>query len=338
MSSAFVNYYEVLGVTSSATADELRRAYRILARRYHPDVNPGKSSEERFKSIAHAYDVLSDPERRRQFDIELGGAERARNSERLRGYARAQQQQHARRRAQQRYEEYARQQSGPARRTSPEREQAAEPAGSSGIFRLLKGGVESVSSIFQSRTKERKRRKGGVVSVSILEVSVTMRDAITGIRKTVELPEEDGARKISISVPPGVRTGSVLRFRNRQDSGDAIVFVIHVANHPGMQLTQRGLIVEVPISVNEAVQGANITLPTLEEPVIVKVPPGSQSGTELRLRGKGIIDRDGARGDLFYRLMIKLPENHELREKAAGLDKLYDGQLRQGLPKTLLEW
>jgi DnaJ-class molecular chaperone len=102
----------------------------------------------------------------------------------------------------------------------------------------------------------------------------------------------------------------------------------------------RGLVIEVPISVHEALAGASVTLPSLDEPVTVKIPPGSQSGAEIRLKGRGVLTKEGDRGDMFYRLMVHVPGAVHavgIAERAAELEKYYESPVRQALPKTLLE-
>ena len=181
----------------------------------------------------------------------------------------------------------------------------------------------------------------GVSKVSILEISVTMRDAILGMKKTVEIGEPEGLRKISINIPPGVKTGSVLRFREKSGNGEELVFIIRVGTHPFLCIENKGVVVDIPISINEAFAGASLTLPTFEEAVIVKIPPLSQSGTEIRVKGKGVLSREGQRGDLFYRLLIKLPEALHavgIKEKISELESYYAGSVRQGFSKTLLEF
>lgn len=345
------NYYQILGVNSSATAEELRRAYRILARRYHPDVNPGRASEEKFKAIAEAYETLCDPEKRRKFDFELERADQESVNPRIRAYQTNQGKGSG---VRDRFytsktENFGRAAAQPENKPPEQVIKEAPPkaVGVKDVFRILSNLKDTVKGAWQDATRSEKKaeprpqkRAASISKLSIIEVSCTMHDAISGAKKAVEISEPEGLRKVSVNIPAGVKTGSVLRLRAKEGATEELVVIIRVASHPFLTLQNKGLVAEVPISVSEAILGANITLPTLEEPVVVKVPPGSQSGTELRLKGKGVHFKDGQRGDLFYRFLVKVPETadaYALKEKAQTLDPYYAGAIRQGFPKNLLD-
>lgn len=350
------DHYKTLGVNSSATADEIRRAYRVLARRYHPDVNPGKAaSEERFKAIASAYAVLCDVELRRQYDSEYQEQRRAGN-ERARRYQQAQT-------ATQRFYEYQarlrEQRERETRDTNAAASEAARPGGKTTrqrgpaaqgvavpLDRLLAAIARPLAQLRDSARaalpgrNSIKGKNRGATRLSIIEVSVSVRDAIYGVRKTVEIAEPEGARKVSVSIPPGVRNGSVVRLRSKSTLNEDLVLVLRVAAHPSISIQPKGLVVEVPITVSEALSGATIKLPTLDDQLMVRIPAGSQSGQEIRIKEKGIANRDGSRGDLFYRLLIKVPPSAEavgLKEKAQEFEQYYGTALRQNLPSTILE-
>jgi DnaJ-class molecular chaperone len=340
------NHYTALGVQSSATQDEIRRAYRILARRYHPDVNPGKASEEKFKIIAEAYEVLSDAGKRQEYDGEFDRNGRLAADARLKAY----QQQARATTARERFFK-AKETEAAARLKKPVRDKPASPAAGlsfAGFARAL--GHEITSTLPElGRFREflRRRSPGAVRStsllkVSVIEASISIRDAISGVKKTVSIEEPEGLRKVSVRIPPGSKTGSVIRMRSTSDSGPAeeLVLVVRVASHPQLSIQNRGLVLEVPVTVNEAVSGASINVPTIDEPVMLRIPPGSQSGTELRIKGKGIVFKDGTRGDLFVKLQVKTPESPDavgLRDRAAEFDRYYSGSVRQNLPANLLE-
>jgi DnaJ-class molecular chaperone len=158
------------------------------------------------------------------------------------------------------------------------------------------------------------------------------------VKKTVEIEEPAGTRKLSVAIPPGVRSGSVIRLRAKNSPTEELVLIVRVASHPFIAMQPRGIVVEVPVSVQEAVFGASITVPTLEDPVSIKIPPGTQSGQEVRLRERGVHHREGARGDIFYRILIAVPGSPEavgLREKVGELEAYYGGGVRAGLPAAL---
>jgi curved DNA-binding protein len=335
------NYYRILGVSTAATNEEIRRAYRVLARRYHPDVNPGKSSEERFKQIAEAYAVLSDTNRRRQYDLELEkGSQESFTSafERAHETYRKQQQRAA---SHQRVRPTATQQAtGPhatgAKPTAKKEQRLGR------IVRLSRDTFQKLRTRVTSKVTGRDPSTAPrVLQVSLIEVSVSITEAITGVRRTVEVSDENGGqRKISVTIPAGVRSGSVVRFRRKEDPSEEVVLIVRVAAHPWMSMTHKGLTIEVPVSVSEAVQGARIQIPSLAEPLLVSVEAGTQSGQEVRLRNQGVAFRDGTRGDLFVRFLVKLPESPDavgLKGKALELDPYYAKPVRQHLPKSLLQ-
>lgn len=343
------NHYRTLGVNSSATPEEIRRAYRILARRYHPDVNPDKGSAEKFRAIALAYETLVDDLKRRQYDIELEHDERRKIREKFKSYAEGtERKQEARDKqastgGEQKSDSAAKSQdarSGATRR--PTSAAAARPAASATptLSQLVKPVREFFSS-FAGRSAPRVRTNERSVSkISIVEVSVDIKDAISGIKKTVEITDSTGSRKVSVRIPSGVRAGSVIRLKNTNDPGEELVIIVRVAAHPFLSIQARGLVMEVPISVNEAISGASITIPTLEEPVVVKVPPGTQSGTEIRLKGKGLPSREGAETDLVVRFMIRVPESADavgIKDKSAAFDTYYEHSVRHDFPKSIME-
>lgn len=336
------NHYRVLGVNSSASLEEIRRAYRILARRYHPDVNPIKGSSEKFRKIAEAYEVLSDGEKRRQFDISLETQPFRGENPKIRAYRKSA----TRPSAQDRFRENTL--NGFGKNAAPRPEDSIKPAQTSPsaldeIWKkgenLLKSGVKNFFK--KSPPSERPvatNRK--IQKISIIELSLTVPDAIRGVRKAIEIAEPEGSRKVSVNIPAGVRSGSVIRLRERKSQEEELVLVVRLAHHPYLNILNRGLVVELPITVHEAILGANISVPTLEEQLVIKVPAGSQSGSEIRLREKGIPASDGKRGDLFYRLMIRVPESIGavgLKEKSAELDAYYESPVRTTFPRTLLE-
>jgi DnaJ-class molecular chaperone len=347
-----VNHYKTLGLTNAATQAEVRRAYRILARRYHPDVNPGKSSEERFKEISKAYTILSDPEKRAQHDLDLDRASESFSQTFDRAHA-------ALKKNQQRaaYSRVQQNTAPPKRDASPPKAQPkrAEPAPAkirakthTTLKRISDIASSSLSKVSRVTSRLRTKRKrpsetetGTISQVALIETSISLANAIQGTRHTVEIPESEGAsRKISVRIPAGVRTGSVIRFRNKQNSREEIVVVVHVERHPWLSISERGLTMEIPLSISEAVEGGKIQVPSLGEPLLVKVEPRTQSGREVRLKNQGLKLRDGSRGDLFIRFIVKVPESSDteaLTSKSRALDPFYPTSVRQHLPKSILE-
>lgn len=345
------NYYEILGVNISATSEEIRRAYRILARRYHPDMNPDLS-EDKFKTIAEAYTVLSDSDRRQNYDLELEA--HLRKNSRTNGFE-------AYRRAQRTSKKAARAANSSNTNGAAASSQSRNGSNSSGFgvsFSEMFGEIPAMGGALKRYAKSIAKQGRGYVSwlwgeheaidsktvhslkVSVLEVSITIKEAILGTKKTIEIVEPEGLRKVSVKIPPGVRNGSVVRLQGRSLPREDLVLVIRIAYHPYLSIHPKGLVVEVPITVHEAIAGATIMVPTIEEPAAIKIPAGTNSGTELRVKEKGVPLKDGGRGDLFVRILVKIPEHPEavgLKEKANELSLYYETPVRDGLPKSLLE-
>jgi curved DNA-binding protein len=304
--------YDILGVARSATADEIKRAYRKLAKRYHPDVNPGdKSAEERFKEFSAAFEVLSDSKKRKLYD-EFGPDSLRSGFDSKRA------------------EEYRRY-----------RSQGIPPGGAPfdfGDFQSVNvgGGNFDFSSIFgeifgQGGQAGRARRgqpfpsDGGHAEA---QLEVTLREAVLGGERELTL---DG-RTLRVKIPAGVGDGSQIRLtgqgaagRHGGKAGD-LYLKVRLADHPLLRREGRDLTLDLPVTVPEAVDGAEVTLPTFEGPVRFRIPAGSQGGKKkIRLRGKGLPDLRGApRGDLYAVVRIVLPEPSEKLEKAArALEPLY---------------
>jgi DnaJ-class molecular chaperone len=279
-----VDPYQVLGVSKTASQDEIQKAYRKLAKKYHPDLNPGnKQAEERFKDIGTAYDILGDPDKRARFDrgeIDATGAERPQ-----RRY----------------YREYA--DAGPGAAGGYASNEGFADFGDMGdifsdLFRRREGGG--------GRTTFRMR--GGDVSYRL---EIDFLDAVNGAVKQLQLP--DGS-EIKVTIPPGTRDRQILRLKgkgqpgiNEGPPGDALI-EISVRPHPIFTRKGDDIHVDLPISLAEAVLGSKVEAPTPSGPVTLTVPKWSNTDTVLRLKGKGVAKPDGTRGDEYVRLKIMLPE------------------------------
>jgi DnaJ-class molecular chaperone len=352
------NHYKTLGLTNAATVAEIRRAYRILARRYHPDLNPRRDSEELFKEIAKAYEILSDAEKRAQHDLELDRAaeslsetfdrahEAFRRNQQKQAYAKAQRDAPKSEKPKQ---EQPKPKPQPSAKTQEQRKHSPTPRRKrraldylSRIAQESRTKLATIQDQFLSRKRSDPAKPAHSLSqLSLIEASVSIHDAIQGTRRTVEIPDGTAApRKISVQIPAGVRTGSIIRFRRKEDPSEEIVVVVQVEHHPWLSITERGITMEIPLTVSEAIEGGKIQVPSLGDPLLVTVEPGTQSGREVRLKGQGITHRDGTRGDLFIRFQVKIPTGSagdELTAKARALAPNYAHPVRAHLPKSILE-
>ena len=294
------NLYETLGVKRDATDDDIRRAYRKLARKHHPDVNPGnKDAETAFKKISAAYEVLSDEAKRKNYD-EFGDAS-------LQGGfdpAKAR--------------EYQRWQNT--------RQQRSSRFGDEG------GPVDFDFSEFFGGRAQRGPQRGQDLSA---QVEIDLRQAIEGTELAADLP---GHGNVRVRIPKGANTGSTLRVpgkgspgRGGGPPGDLVLEMI-VRDHPLLRRDGLDLHLRLPVTISEAYNGGSVQVPTFDGPVVLKIPPRSQQGSKLRLRGKGV-PRKEERGDLIVELDVRLPARADdaLSEALRAADALYDKPVREGL-------
>jgi curved DNA-binding protein len=302
--------YEVLGVARSASADEIKRAFKKLARKHHPDVNPDdKAAEERFKELSFAADVLGDPEKRRRYD-EFGheGLAQGFDPEQARAWKR--------------WSEGAR-----------HRPSGGAPGGPD-LDDLL-------GELFGERGRGRRSgpRRGRDIES---ELTIDLLDAALGRELRIGLPERG---EVSVRIPRGAQDGDRVRLPGLGERGPAggedgdLYLTLHVREHAVLVRRGADLELELPVSIPELVRGAEVEVPTPDGVAAVKIPAGSPSGRRLRLRGKGGYARGSAqRGDLYLRLQAVLPARGgaELESAAAQLEPLYSGQdLRAELRRSL---
>lgn len=287
------NPYEVLGVAATASATDIQKAYRKLAKKLHPDLNPGdKAAEEKFKEVAGAYDLLSDEAKRKRFDageIDATGAERP--------------QQHY-------YRDYAASDQG-------------HPYEDTSAFADYMDTDDAFAELLRRGQRARANRRGQDLHYRL---PVDFVDSITGANKRLTLP--DGGT-LDVKIPPGLVDGQILRLKGKGapgagkgGPGDAL---IEVEVLPDPRFTRDGddISLEVPVSLSEAVLGGTVRVPTPTGDVNLSVPKGSNTGTTLRLKGKGAPRHGGGHGDQFVKLKVVLPKppDPELEAFVASWDK-----------------
>lgn len=316
------DFYSVLGVPRDADADTIKKAYRKLARDLHPDKNPGNASAEaRFKAVNRAYEALGDASKRKLYD-EFGeealregfDAEKARV-----------------------YKQYQERGGG-----------FGGGFGGGGV-----GGGVSIEDLFGGQVPGgnvyggdpfadlfgRSRRRAGPMKGRDVEQELTVdfESAVRGTQIQMKRPGE--AQPVTVRIPPGADEGSRVRIAgqggaspNGGPNGD-LILVIHVEPHPLFERKGDDLQLDVPITTSEAIKGAKVKVPTFDGSVSVKVPPGTQSGTKLRVRGKGIARKNREPGDLYVRFMVHVPEasSAELTKLADELAKFETEDVRAGL-------
>ncbi|PSF36277.1 molecular chaperone DnaJ [Aphanothece hegewaldii CCALA 016] len=308
----FKDYYAVLGVSKSASNDEIKKAFRKLAVKYHPDRNPGdKAAEERFKEISEAYEVLSDPDKRQKYDqfgqywkqanqtgggfgnvgVDVGNF----NFDQYRSF-----------------EDFINELLG--RFATP------GATGTGSYYRTSSGGRTGFNDYsnfndFSAGFGNTPQSTSQLDREAVLRLNLS--EAYRGVQKRISI----GTETIDIRIPAGVKTGSRLKVKgkgqsspNNQQRGD-LYLKIELDAHPFYQFEGDNLVCEVPITPDEAVLGGSIEVPTPDGMVTMKIPSGIRSGQSLRLRGKGWPNSQGAKSDQLVRILIDTPKDLSQIEK-----------------------
>jgi curved DNA-binding protein len=304
MAVQFRDYYETLGVSKTASEDEIKSAFRKLARKYHPDVaKDKKAAEEKFKQINEAYEVLSDPEKRRKYD-QLGE-----NWNQPGGL--------------QRPPQWGGGQPGGFRWGSGENGGVEFEFGGTGFsdfFEAFFGGGRGRSAFGGFGQRGTMAERGSDVEADIM---VTLEEALHGSTRQVSL-RRAGSKKTEtyqVKIPRGVREGQRIRLAGQGEAGEGggksgdLFLRVRLARHPDFSVEGSDLVHEVKIAPWQAVLGDQIIVPTLEGNARLKLPPGTQGGQRFRLRERGLPGVSGQRGDLYVAVQISVPKKLSERER-----------------------
>ena len=309
------DYYQILGVKKTATDDEIKKAYRALAKKYHPDKNKGnKEAENKFKEISEAYAVLSDKEKRAQYDrlgaeaFSFGGGG-AGGQNPFGGFDFSQ------------FMRNAEAAGGGGRRRT-----RGAPSGFTDIFSDLFGGGGGGGF-------EPPPMRGNDINA---ELTIDFRDAVLGTTMDLQVNGDS----IKVKIPEGVADGQTIRLRGKGSHGSSgappgdLNVLVHVRPHPFFERKGDDVYINLPITIGEAVKGAQIDVPTIRGAVKARIPAGTQGGQTFRLSGKGIKRKNGSYGDQYYRVEIVVPRDapHDAVEK---IEAQYKEDPRAGLKSAL---
>ncbi|MFV0420643.1 DnaJ C-terminal domain-containing protein [Oleidesulfovibrio sp.] len=298
MGVEYKDYYKLLGVERSASKEEIAKAFKKMARKYHPDLNPNDAdAESKFKEVNEAYEVLKDEEKRRLYDQLGPNWQHGQNFQGAQGFNRANF-------------------SGGA---------GFDASGFSDFFDMIfgnagAGGYQRTSGFgpdpfgnFSGR-----QRKGRDVEA---QLTLSLEEAYKGGKKAITLQGQGGANKhLEVNVPAGIKDGAKIRLSGQGDSGMGggpagdLYLKVKLAEHPLFTVDGTNIIVELPLAPWEAVLGTKARVPTLDGEVELNIAPGTGSGRKLRLRGKGL-GSAANRGDLYVRTQIRVPDNPTAEER-----------------------
>jgi curved DNA-binding protein len=307
------DYYQRLGVSRQASDEEIKKAYRRLAKKFHPDMNPGnRSAEEKFKGLNQAFQVLGDKKKRQMYD-ELGEEAEKIGFDENKAAA---------------YRQYRSAQSG---------RRGGAPGGVPFDFQ---GGADGQGFDFDSilgqmfgQRAARGPRKGEDYS---MKAQVSLKEAVTGAERNVAV----NGKRLAVKIPPGVETGSQVRLPGQGGPGERggppgdLYLETEVVPHPLVRREGNDLYLDLPVTVHEALLGAEVKVPTFGGEGTVTIKPHSQSGLKMRLKGKGVPALDGSgAGDMYLVVQVKVPEHVDatVRKAAEEMDHGYRGSVRKDL-------
>jgi len=337
----YKDYYKILGVGKKASQDEIKKAYRKLARKYHPDANPGdKASEEKFKEIGEAYEVLKDPEKRSRYD-QLGSNWKA-------------------------YERAYQQQGGWPGGAQGQRTYTY--TGNTGGFNFgdLGGGFSDFFEMFfgsgaDSRFsdaftnmgaggsgQQQKQQRQGFWNQNPAQkgqdyqynIEITLREAYSGTKRSLKFQKDGKTRSLNVKVPAGIKDGGRIRVAGEGGKGAGggpsgdLFLVVNIAKNGFFERKGDDLHAEIPVSIKEALFGSKIDFKSFGGEISVKLPPKTQSGKTLRLKGKGMPKLKGKGfGDLYLKVKIVLPKDlsAEQEKHLKEFAKIYDENPREGI-------
>lgn len=300
----FKDYYKILGVPKDAKTEDIKKAYRRLARQHHPDLNKGPGAEKRFKEINEANAVLSDPQKRSRYD-QLGPN----------------------------WERFAHGAQPPGGEGGFQWVFTGQPGESAGdfsdFFRMVFGDVGgvragTVDDLLRGRGRGNGRVRAHAGEDVEGEVEVTLPEAYKGAQRSIEVRRENGSAKtLTVRIPAGVRDGQRIRLAGQGGAGGGggpagdLYLKVRVRPHPFFEREGDDIHADLPVALHEALLGAEVTVPTLKSRVALRIPPETQNGRVIRLAGQGMPRATGGYGDMFVAVKVVLPQKLNDEERDA---------------------
>jgi len=308
------DYYDILGVKKTASDDELKKAYRTLAKKYHPDKNKGnKEAENKFKEISEAYAVLSDKEKREQYDRLGREAFSGGSPFGAGGFD---------------FSQFAEQFGRAGGRARSGRRTSAGPGGFTDIFSDLFGGGGAGYEPGPERGTDLQA-----------ELTIDFHDAVLGATMDLTI----NGSSVKVRIPEGVSDGQRIRLRGKGAPGSMggpagdLNVLIHVRPHPFFERRGDDIYIDLPVTIGEAIRGAEVEVPTIRGTVRARIPAGTQDGKNFRLSGRGVKKKSGGHGDHYYRVHVHVPPHvaPEAMEAVEVLEGQYLENPRASLKTTL---
>lgn len=295
--------YQILGIVKSSTLEDIKAAYKKLARKYHPDLNPGnKESEEKFKEVSHAFDLIGTADAKTKFD---------------RGET-DQQKQHQ-------YDEFVKNQ---GKRNGPFYHETQDQGGRY-TYEYASGMDDDIFSAFFNKKRNQGRSDGLDIpgEDELYQLEINFHESAVGVQKDLTLPN---GKKLQVKIPAGITTGKKLKFKGlgkpgigRGLPGDVYI-QINVKPSETFKREGNDILSEVPVSLFEAINGGDVEVETVDGKVMLKIPPGVTTGTKVRIKGKGV-GKENERGHHLALIKVVMPKDAPpgLRESLAELQKQY---------------
>jgi DnaJ-class molecular chaperone len=346
-----MNYYEILEVLPNAPREEIKRAYRRLARLYHPDGSNIKTSDKSFVDIQQAYETLADPEKRLRYDKRYGFENWAKD--RLRAYQQVQQQAERMKKTAQAKaaQQETRQQQSPPKKTTGQKVRAGKKpphAAREKPRETLKTRLEKVKKTLEEdlkalglKARHTLGSKEDTDKLKTIVVTIDALESLQGTSREISVGSTGKPRVVRVKIPGGIMPGAILRIACPKTGAyqeGQIEIRVEITPHDVVERDGPHIIVKMPLTISEAMGGTELVVPTIEEPVSVKIPPAWTCEKQIRIKGRGAQSSlEAKRGDLYLKTYVLPPAtvNDSALSAAKAIDACYSADVRANIPRSL---